>query len=358
VTAGIEKTQLEATELAIQQINASGGVLGRPIVPYSYDPGSDTGSYGSCAKRLMIRDDVNVIFGCYTSTSRKAVVPVVERLDGLLWYPTLYEGYECSPNVVYCGAAPNQNLVKLIDHLFRGDARRFYFVGSDYVYAHATNRTLRALISDRGGKVVGERYHALRAERQDFSETLHDIRRIEPDVIFSTIVGVSTTYFYQEYHELGFDSKKMPIASLTTTETEVALMGNDVGEGHITSASYFQSVDTPENIKFVEQWKKRYGSDQATNMCAEAAFFQMHIFAEILARTGSDDRTRLRRALFETTFDAPQGEVSIGEQTGHANLWTRIGKCQRDGQFELVHESSGPSAPDPYLLKHGVPVVD
>jgi len=350
ITAGIERTQKHATELAIEQINRSGGVLGRPIVPIAYDPNSDTNSYGNYAKRLMIEDDVNIIFGCYTSSSRKSVIPVVERLDGLLWYPTLYEGYEFSPNVVYSGAAPNQNLVTLVDYLFDKGFSRFYFVGSDYVYARSTNKTMRALINDRKGEIVGEKYHALRAETNDFSETLHDIKHVMPDVIFSTVVGTATTYFYQNYCDIGLNPKTMPIASLTTTELEVKQMGVDVGEGHLTAASYFQSVISPQNAAFTHLWKQKFGEDYSTNMCAEAAYFQVKLFATALEEAGSLDRARLRNAVFNTTLEAPQGEISIAQKSGHASLWSRIGKCRDNGQFELVKESVGPVSPDPYLL--------
>lgn len=161
--AVIEETQLRATLLAIDEINAAGGVNGREIVPTCYDPGSDAASFGRLAKRLMVSDDVSTIFGCYTSSSRKSVLPVVERLNGLLWYPTLYEGFEFSPNIIYTGSGPNQNGTELCRYLTMNFGPRFYFVGSDYIYPRESNRIMRDLLGKCGGSVVGECYLNLRA---------------------------------------------------------------------------------------------------------------------------------------------------------------------------------------------------
>src|SRR3569832_768736 len=157
----IEETQYQGTLLAIEEINAAGGVCGRELVPVSYDPGSDSAAYGHYAKRLMIEDEVSTIFGCYTSSSRKAVLPVVERLNGLLWYPTLYEGFEFSPNVIYTGAGPNQNSLELFRYLQENFGKRFYIIGSDYVYPRISNRIMREFVRANCGQVVGERYVSL-----------------------------------------------------------------------------------------------------------------------------------------------------------------------------------------------------
>ena len=201
----IESTQIQGTLLAIEEINSSGGVNGRELAPIVYDPGSDPVACGYLAKRLMIEDDVSTIFGCYTSSSRKAVLPVVERLNGLLWYPTLYEGFETSPNVIYTGAAPNQNSLALCRYLIDTYGGRFYFVGSDYIYPRESNRVMRELLKESGGSVVGEQYLGLGARRQDFLPVIQDIRRTQPDAIFSTVVGEGTVYLYQTYADAGLD---------------------------------------------------------------------------------------------------------------------------------------------------------
>lgn len=349
----IEETQLRGTLIAVDEINESGGINGRPIETIIYDPGSDARSYGQYAKRLMVEDGVSTIFGCYTSSSRKAVLPVVERLDGLLWYPTLYEGFEFSPNVIYTGATPNQNSVQLCKALMEQFGPRFFFVGSDYIYPRESNRVMRELVRNNGGSVVGERYFRLEADRSEFVPLLRDIKRAQPDVIFSTVVGELTTFLYQAYHDLGLNPKTVPIASLTTTEAEIQAMGYDVGEGHYTAASYFQGVATERNSSFVAQYHKRYGGDQPTNMCLEASYFQVNLFARTLEQTNSLDTRQLRSSVMGAEFNAPQGCVSINPVWGHADVWTRIGRANRQGQFDIVFQSGASVKSDPYLISYG-----
>ncbi|MCK9549421.1 transporter substrate-binding domain-containing protein [Aquamicrobium sp.] len=349
----IEETQLRGTLIAIDEINDRGGVNGRPIEPIVYDPGSEIRSYGQYAKRLMVEDGVSTIFGCYTSSSRKAVLPVVERLDGLLWYPTLYEGFEFSPNVIYTGATPNQNSVQLCKALMRQFGTRFFFVGSDYVYPRESNRVMRELVRNNGGTIVGERYLRLEADRSEFVPLVREIKQAQPDVIFSTVVGESTTFLYQAYHDLGLNPKTVPIASLTTTEAEIRAMGYDVGEGHYTAASYFQGVETALNNSFVSHYQKRYGGDEPTNMCLEASYFQVNLFARTLEETNSLDTKRLRTFVMGAEFEAPQGSVSINPVWGHADVWTRIGRANRQGQFDIVFQSQASVKADPYLIGYG-----
>jgi ABC-type branched-subunit amino acid transport system substrate-binding protein len=353
VMAVIEETQLRATLLAIDEINQSGGVNSLELVPVIYDPQSDAQTYALCAKRLMIEDGVTMIFGCYTSSSRKAVVPVVERLNGLLWYPTLYEGFEFSSNVIYTGAAPNQNSVALCSYLAHTYGSRFYFVGSDYVYPRESNRVMRELLRSRGCTVAGETYLDLRAKHSDFRPVMRQVRDAGADVIFSTVVGYSTIYLYQAFAEAGLDVRVIPIASLTTTESEVRAMGFDVAAGHITAAPYFQSVGGERNDCFVRRYKARYGDDEPTNMCAEAAYFQVHLFANALARTNSLETDLVKQSVLGSNFDAPQGRISISAATSHTNLWSRIGRVDRRGQFEIVQQSAAPIWADPFLIGRG-----
>jgi branched-chain amino acid transport system substrate-binding protein len=301
----------------------------------------------------MVEDNVTMIFGCYTSSSRKATLPVVERLNGLLWYPTIYEGFEYSPNVIYTSASPNQNSVGLQHYLMNHYGKRFFFVGSDYVYPRKSNRIMGELVRQSGGEVVGERYLPLGAKRDAFLPVMRDIKNSSPDVIFSTVVGTSTIYLYQSYVEFGFDSKVVPIASLTTTEAEIRAMGYDVGEGHITSAPYFQGIKSEINASFIRRYKDRYGQDEDTNMCLEAAYYQIQIFGNALAQTNSMDTQLLRSMVLGSKIDAPQGKISVNPYWGHTNLWTRIGCANRGGQFDLVYESSAPISADPYLLNYG-----
>jgi len=349
----IEETQLRGTLLAIDELNEAGGINGRPIKPVVFDPSSEAAAFGRYAKKLLIEDGVTTIFGCYTSSSRKAVLPVVERLNGLLWYPTLYEGFEFSPNVIYTGAGPNQNSIELFHYLMENFGKRFYFVGSDYVYPRVSNRIMREFVRGNSGRVVGERYVSLRPNRAEFYEVIRDIRDLRPDAIFSTVVGDGTIYLYQAYTEAGFDHRIMPIASLTTTEAEIRAMGADVGEGHITAAPYFQGVDSDQNHHFLSRWKKIYGDDFAANMCSEAAYFQVNLFAQALRKTNSLETECLRPAVLGENIDAPQGVVSINPLCGHANLWARIGRVNRAGQFDIMKQSSAAVNADPYLVGYG-----
>jgi len=351
--AVIEETQLRGTLLAINEINDHGGIHGRPIETVYYDPASEASAFGRYAKRMMVEDGVNTIFGCYSSSSRKSVVPVVERLNGLLWYPTVYEGFEFSTNVIYTGAAPNQNCVELCNFLMQHYGKRFYFVGTDYVYPRVSNKIVRDFVTSNGGKVVGEKYVGLCAQHHDYAPIMCDIKNTKPDVIFSTVVGKSTADFYQSYSDFGLDPKVTPIASLTTTEAEIRAMGTDVGEGHITAAPYFEGIHNECSLSFTKRYKKRYGMDEPTNTCIETAYFQVHMFAEALKRSNSICTDKLRANVLGIEYKAPQGNVSINISAGHADVWTRVGRANRSGLFDVLHASKSAVAADPYLLTYG-----
>lgn len=349
-TSQIERTQLSGTLLAIEEINAAGGINGRELQPVVYDPGAQDIQYAYLARKLLIEDGVTSIFGCYTSASRRAVMPIVERLNGLLWYPTTYEGFEVSPNVIYTGAAPNQNSLELCRFLCETYGNRFYLIGSDYIYPRRSNKLFRELVAAEGGTVVAERYLDIRARRQDFTAIIRDIREAAVDVVFSTVVGEGTTYLYQAYAEAGCDPWTMPIASLTTTEAELFAMGAAAGEAHVTAASYFEGIQSEANRTFVTNYKHRFGTDQSTNACAETAYFQVYLFARALAQANSMATDDLRPLVLDSSFDAPQGRVKIDAASGHADLWTRIGRANRAGQFDLIWESAGSVEADPFLI--------
>ncbi len=352
VTAVIEETQLRGTVMAIEEINAAGGVNGREVIPVFYNPASEPRNFARFAAKLLTEDSVSTIFGCYTSSSRKAVLPIVERRNGLLWYPTLYEGFEYSPNIIYTGAAPNQNSVELAEFLLETYGRRFYLIGSDYIYPRESNRIVREMLRQRDGIIVAERYVDLRAQPTDFTILMRDVRKLRPDVIFSTVVGEATAYFYRAYADAGFDPKTMPIASLTTSEAEIKLMGADVACGHVTAAPYFEAVDTADNRSFVARYKKRFGADEPTNLCVEAAYFQVHVFARALAEVNSMDPDVLRPVVLGSEFDAPQGRITIDGDSNHTTLWTRLGRANKAGQFDIIKESLQSVKPDPYLISH------
>ena len=350
-TSDVERTQLCGTLLAIDEINTVGGVNGREIVPVIYEPSSSTDSYGQLARKLMIEDGVTSIFGCYTSASRKAIMPVVERFNGLLWYSAPYEGFEASPNMIYTGAAPNQTIVKLCSYMLRTFGPRFYLIGSDYVYPRQTNRFMREYLLSQGGIVAAEQYVEIHSPRAAFTPIAKAIKDSGADVVFSTVVGQGTSYLYQSYADAGLDPKRTPIASLTTTEAELHAMGCDVGEAHITAACYFESINSDINNAFVSKFKKRFGEHMTPNVCAETAYFQIHLFAQALAKADTLDTDILRPHVVSSSFDTPQGRVGISE-SGHADLPSRIGRANRSGGFDVLDESPGLVMADPFFL-HG-----
>lgn len=353
ITSAIESSQLYGTLFAIREINDSGGIGGRELVPIIYDPESDPEKYRMLAERLVLIDEVQVIFGCYMSSARKAVVPVVERWNRLLFYPTLYEGFEYSENVIYTGAAPNQNSVQLADFMTSNFGARVYLVGSNYIFPYESNRIMADLVSQyRGGAKLGERYVRLDATEADFAEIVEDIRATRPDFIFSTVVGNATQQFYRAYAHAGLDPRSMPIASLTTSEVAVAQMGNDVAEGHFTAAPYFRSVNSPANRACLEKFGRMFGSEAIPNAGWEAAYFQVHLFAQATSAVGSAEIETLMPALLRGEFDAPQGRVRIDPSTHHTYLSPRIGRVNRSGQFDIVWEATAPIRPDPYLVSH------
>jgi len=350
VTSTIERTQLNATLLAIEEINANGGVLGRPVEPVMYDPASDHKKFRAFAERLFQVDRIRLLFGCYMSSTRKAVLPVVEAHRGLLFYPTLYEGFEYSRHCIYTGAAPNQNSLQLAKFLLSAYGNRFLFVGSNYVYPYESNRVMGDFVAQGKGKVLDEIYVPLYPADKDFDKVIARIKKTSPDVIFSTVVGTGTSTLYRAYRAAGFDPTRMPIASLTTNEAEVAEMGAEAAEGHITAAPFFETLSSPAARRFVTSFKEKYGPDAPVTASAEASYFQLHIAMRAVAKCGSDDPEQVLTNLRDAEFDAPQGRVRIDPENNHTYLWPRIARLDRSGRFQTVWNPGVRVKPDPYCV--------
>jgi branched-chain amino acid transport system substrate-binding protein len=350
VTSAIEQSQLNATLLAIEEINSSGGVLDRMIEPVIYDPASDPKQFRSLAERLLEIDRIRLLFGCYMSSTRKAVLPVVESHRGLLFYPTLYEGFEYSRHCIYTGAAPNQNSLQLARFLLSTYGNRFLLVGSNYIYPYESNRLMADFVAQGRGEVLDEIYVPLEAGPGDFDKVINRIKKTSPDVIFSTVVGRGTSVFYEAYRKAGFDPAKMPIASLTTSEAEVAEMHREAAEGHITAAPFFETSSSASARRFVESFKRKYGPDAPVPAAAEAAYFQVHLAMRALARCGSDDPERVLKDLRDSEFDAPQGRVRIDPENNHTYLWPRIARLDKFGRFQTVWNPGVRIKPDPYCV--------
>ncbi|CAB5707377.1 Aliphatic amidase expression-regulating protein [Delftia tsuruhatensis] len=354
-TSTIGQSQLRGAQLAIDEINAAGGLLGRELVAVRYDPASTPARYAALAEQLIVGDGINVIFGCYMSSSRKAVIPIVEKWNRLLFYPTLYEGFEFSGNVIYTGAAPNQNSVQLADFMTSNFGARVYLIGSDYIYPYESNRIMGELVMQQpGSAMLGEHYLPLDATERDYAVLMRDIRERQPDFIFSTVVGDSTASLYRAYADAGFDPQTMPMASLTTSEAEIAQMGADIAAGHFTAAPYFQSIDSPANTRCLALLRQHLGEDCRPNLCWEAAYFQMHLFANAFRQAGSDRIGELLPHLLGSEFDAPQGRIKIDPGNHHTWLYPRVGRANAQGGFTIVRQATRAVSPDPYLVTHSL----
>ena len=352
-TAIIEESLHKATLLAIEEINAAGGANGMEIVPVVEDPASDPATFAEKARKLVLSDRCVSVFGAYTSASRKAVLPVFEKRDNLFWYPTLYEGRECSKNVIYTGAVPNQQQDDFIPWLVENFGKRWYLIGSNYIYPKEENNYCKKLLAELGAEVVDEEYVPL--GHSEFSSVINKLKAEKPDVIFSTVVGDSVVALHRQYHAAGLDPETMPMASLTTSENEVAAMGADAAAGHFTSAPYFMVWDSPENQKFVEAYRSRWGGDKVTHFVSEPSYFQIQLFKQAVEKLAPSDidPVNIREALKGEQYQAPQGLVKVEPENLHTWLRPKIGRCKSDGQFEILKQSADWLGPDPYKAYPG-----
>ena len=352
-TAVVEKSLHNATLMAIDEINRSGGINGMTIVPVVEDPASDPATFSEKANKLVLNDRCVSVFGSYTSASRKAVLPVFEKRRNLYWYPTLYEGRECSKSVMYTGAVPNQQQKDFIPWLVKNFGKKFYLIGSNYIYPKEENNVCKILLKELGGEVVGEEYVPL--GHSEFGSVLNKFRETKPDVIFSTVVGDSVIALHKQYKAAGFDPETMPMASLTTSEVEIAAMGGEYAAGHFTSAPYFMGHESPENAAFVEGYQRRYGKDSVTPVVAEAAYFQVHLFRKAVETLGTGDITpfTIRDAAGGLEVTAPQGRVRVDAETLHCHLWPKIGQAQANGQFKVIEQTTDWVKPEPYWAYPG-----
>jgi branched-chain amino acid transport system substrate-binding protein len=344
-----ESEHFFGTALAIEEINNAGGILGREIEVVAYDPGSIPETYRKMADRLLTEDGASVIFGCSTSAERKAVLPAIERRNGLLWYPSLYEGFEYSPNVIYTGACPNQNSFPLAEYIVRKNGPRVYLIGSNYIYPRESNRIMRDLVESYSGQVVGEQYVNMEASDSELTRALEAIRIQSPDVVFSTIVGRTAQRFYRLFATMGFDPARVPIASLTMAEGELREIGPEFCVGHLTAASYFGSLKRENNIRFKTAFANAYGKDRPVSMWSAGAYAQVKLFERALNQAGSLDTQRLVDAALGLSLDAPEGPIQIDPDNNHVWLTPRIGRVRPDGEFDIVWEGKSPIKPDPYL---------
>lgn len=337
----------DAEMMAIDEINASGGVLGKKIIPVVEDGASDWPTFAEKARKLLTQDKVAAVFGGWTSASRKAMLPVFEELNGLLWYPVQYEGMEKSPNIFYTGATTNQQIVPAVSWLLQNRGKKFYLLGSDYVFPRTANQIIKNQLKAEGGELVGEEYTPL--GHTDYSTIISKIRQAKPDVVFNTLNGDSNVAFFKQLKDAGITSKDLTTLSVSVAEEEIRGIGADVLAGHLAAWNYFQTTDTPENKKFVENYKAKYGKDRVTDDPIEAGYTAVYLWKKAVEKAGSADVDKVKAAAKGLEFDAPEGKVKIDGDNQHIYKIARIGEVQPDGQFKELWNSAKPVKPDPYL---------
>jgi urea transport system substrate-binding protein len=342
----------DSTLLAIEEINAAGGVMGKQLVPTIEDGASDWPTFAEKSKKLIQQDQVAVVFGCWTSASRKAVKPVFEQLNGLLFYPVQYEGLEQSPNIFYTGAEPSQQIVPGIDYLLEQGKKNIYLLGSDYVFPRTANKIIKLQLEAKGGKTAGEEYVQLGGT--EFSTIIAKIKEAKPDAIFNTLNGDSNVAFFKQFKDAGFTADSLITMSVSVAEEEVRGIGADYLAGHLTAWNYYQTTKTPANEKFVAAYKAKYGKDRVTADPIEAGYFGVYLWKAAVEKAGSTDIAKIKEAVKsnEITFDAPEGKVKIDGETQHTYKYVRIGKVRADGLIDAVYESKDPLKPDPFLKQY------
>jgi urea transport system substrate-binding protein len=331
----------EAEKLAIKQINESGGILGRQIKVIQEDGASDWPTFAEKSRKLLRNDKVAAVFGCWTSASRKAVLPIFEQENGILYYPTFYEGLEQSKNVIYTGQEATQQILAGLDWVAEEKGAKTYFlIGSDYIWPRTSMKIARIHIEKvLGGQVVGEEYKPL-GDTQ-FGSIINRIRLRKPDVIFAAVVGGSNVAWFKQLNAAGITSKNQTLLTLSVTEDEVLGIGGENLEGFYSVMKYFQSLDNPNNVEFVKAFKEMHGADSVIGDVTQAAYLGPWLWKAAVEKAGSFDIDKIVEVsrTGEIELDtAPEGYVKL-----HPNhhLWskTRIGQWNRDGQATVVFES-------------------
>ena len=352
-----EKAHLKGTLMAVDEINENGGIGGLPLHPIIEEPKSDPDIYRELAKKLLTQDRVSVIFGCCSSAARKAVLPIVERHGALLIYPSFYEGFEYSPNIVYTGATPNQTVIPLVEYLFNKYGKKFGLVGSDYIFPREINRIVKEFLVESNGSTTAEIYLPQGADDERFQFAAEKLVESGSSVILSTVVGGDTAKLYEACHNKGINAKICPIASLTTSESELACMSVESRAGHITALPYFQSIETDTNKDFLARYESKYGPDDMPCVYSEATYSQVRVMARALNRMSSQSPELLLSTMQGVQFEAPQGKIMIDPDNNHVYVTPRIGKSTTEGTFEVVWQAPEPVKPDPYLVAYDRTIV-
>ncbi|NNG98629.1 urea ABC transporter substrate-binding protein [Gordonia araii] len=345
-----EVTVRDSIKLAVDEINGAGGVLGKKIDVIGEDGASEPTVFAEKAEKLISNDCVAAVFGGWTSSSRKAMLPVFEDKNALLYYPVQYEGLESSKNIFYTGATTNQQIVPALDYLKEKGVKSLYLVGSDYVFPQTANRIIKSYAQANGIEILGEDYTPLGST--DFSTIVNKVRTKNADAVFNTLNGDSNVAFFREYKNVGLTAKAMPVVSVSIAEEEVGGIGVGNVEGQLTAWNYYQTVDGPKNKGFVEAYKARYGADKPTSDPMEAAYVSVYLWKLSVEKANSFAVADVQKAAGGVTFDAPEGTVSIDGDNNHITKTARIGEIRSDGLIHTVWDSGKPISPDPYLKNY------
>jgi urea transport system substrate-binding protein len=340
-----ERPVIDAVSLAVDDLNEQGGVLGRPVEAVVRDGHSDETVFAREAERLITQDQVVALFGCWTSASRKAVKSVVERHDHLLFYPVQYEGMEMSPNIVYGGPVPNQQILPALKWSFAFlNKKRWFLVGSDYIYPRAANAVIRDEAKSLGSQIVGEQYLPLGSTETD--DVVRAIGESKPDLILNTINGDTNVAFFRRLRRAG--GARIPALSFSISEQELSNLAPRELEGDYTAGSYFESIDLPQNQAFLQRFQARYGGERAVSDPMQTAYYSVFLWAQVVRAAGRADVRAVREAIKGQRFDAPQGTVEIDAATLHTVQQVRIGRVNPAGRLEEVFVSPRPIAPEPF----------
>ncbi|GEK18560.1 urea ABC transporter substrate-binding protein [Cellulomonas persica] len=342
-----EQTVRDSLDLAAKEINAAGGVLGKQLTVVGEDGQSEPTVFAEKAEKLIKSDCVAAVFGGWTSSSRKAMLPVFEDNDALLFYPVQYEGLEASPNIFYTGATTNQQIIPGMDYLKEQGVTKVFLVGSDYVFPRTANKEIIAYAGANGIEIVGEEYAPL--GHTDFSTIVTKLKGSGAQAVFNTLNGDSNVAFFKEYKNVGLTAETVPVVSVSIAEEEVGGIGVDNIVGQLTAWNYYQTVESPENEKFVAAFKAEYGDDRVTSDPMEAAYTSLYLWKGMVEKAKSFAVADVQAAADGVSFDAPEGTVTVNGDNHHIAKTALIGKIDADGLIYPVWESDGPIEPDPFL---------
>ncbi len=347
-TMAISETTLKDTVLMmVEEQNKKGGLLGKQLEPVVVDPASNWPLFAEKTRELLTQDEVDVIFGCWTSVSRKSVLPVIEELNGLLFYPVQYEGEESSKNVFYTGAAPNQQAIPAVDYLMNDlEVERWVLAGTDYVYPRTTNKILEAYLKARGVDEKDIMINYTPFGHSDWQSIVSDIKKFgsagKKTAVVSTINGDANVPFYKELGNQGISAEDIPVVAFSVGEEELSGLDTKPLVGHLAAWNYFQSVESDENEAFIEQWKEFIGDDErVTNDPMEATFIGFNMWVKAVEKAGTTDTDAVEQAMIGITTPNLTGGMATMNKAHHLSKPVLIGEIQEDGQFEVVWETDG-----------------